>query len=211
MATLKADIDQLVADAALVHDWAHGNATHTTTMGGVPVQSPAKLITDNQIVVNAAAASAAAANSSANSAASSASTATTQAGIATTQAAAANSSANSAASSASTATTQAGIATTQANLATSNGAAQVALATTQAQASVTARIASESARDGSAAAWTAALAANPDLNPAVRMNPSDIEADLTIPSFYNAYSAGPLTIDEGVQVTLNDNSNWSIV
>lgn len=62
------------------------------------------------------------------------------------------------------------------------------------------------------AAWTAALAANPDLNPVVRMNPSTITVDTTIPSGYNAYSAGPLlTIAEGVTVTINDFSHWSII
>ncbi len=67
------------------------------------------------------------------------------------------------------------------------------------------------AADEAQAAWTAALAANPDLNPAVRQNPSTLTADLTIATGYNAYSAGPLTIGEGVSVTLNDNSNWSIL
>ena len=61
------------------------------------------------------------------------------------------------------------------------------------------------------AAWTAALAANPDLNPVVRMNPSTITTDTTIPSYYNAYSAGPVTIGEGVEVTINDNANWTII
>ncbi len=61
------------------------------------------------------------------------------------------------------------------------------------------------------AAWSAALAANPDLNPAFRMNPSTILTDVAVASGYNAVSAGPLTIGEGVTVTLNDNSNWSIV
>ncbi len=61
------------------------------------------------------------------------------------------------------------------------------------------------------AAWTAALAANPDLNPAVRMNPTTFLSDVVIPSGYNAYSAGPLTIGEGVNVTLTDNSQWTII
>lgn len=73
------------------------------------------------------------------------------------------------------------------------------------------KIAAQAAAVSAQAAWTAALAANPDLDPAVRMNPSTLSADLTIPSFYNAYSAGPLTIGESVSVTLNDNSNWSIL
>jgi hypothetical protein len=57
----------------------------------------------------------------------------------------------------------------------------------------------------------AALAANPDLNPAVRQNPSTITTDITIATGYNAYSAGPLTIGENVTVTLNETSNWSIL
>ena len=61
------------------------------------------------------------------------------------------------------------------------------------------------------AAWDAALAANPGINSAVRMNPSTIAADLAVPAGYNAVSAGPLTIGEGVTVTLSENSNWSIV
>ena len=44
--TLKTDIDQLVADAALVHSWANGDANTTVSFNGVPVRSPAKLIGD---------------------------------------------------------------------------------------------------------------------------------------------------------------------
>jgi hypothetical protein len=53
--------------------------------------------------------------------------------------------------------------------------------------------------------------ANLNLNSAVHMNPSTITTDTVIPSFYNAYSAGPLTIGEGVSVTVNDDANWTIV
>ncbi|MFZ4537168.1 hypothetical protein [Propionivibrio sp.] len=45
----------------------------------------------------------------------------------------------------------------------------------------------------------------------VRMNPSTITENLTIPSGYNAASTGPLAIAEGTTVTLNDNSIWSIL
>jgi hypothetical protein len=61
------------------------------------------------------------------------------------------------------------------------------------------------------AAWAAALAANPDLNPAFRMNPSTLTADLTIASGYNALSAGPLTIAEGTTITVLPNARWNIV
>jgi hypothetical protein len=81
-------------------------------------------------------------------------------------------------------------------------AAKIAAQTAQAEAQV--------AGASAEAAWTAALAANPDLNPVVRMNPSTITVDTTIPSFYNAYSAGPLTVGEGVEVTVNDDANWTI-
>lgn len=42
------------------------------------------------------------------------------------------------------------------------------------------------------------------------MNPSKIEADWGIPSGYNAVSAGPIEIAEGVTVTINDHATWSI-
>jgi len=54
-------------------------------------------------------------------------------------------------------------------------------------------------------------ALDPSWSPAVRLNPSTINTALVVPSGYNAASAGPLTIGEGVEVTLNDNSNWSIL
>lgn len=73
------------------------------------------------------------------------------------------------------------------------------------------RIAAQTAAAQAQSAWTAALAADNGLNPAVRMNPSTITNDLTIPTGYNAYSAGPLTIGEGVSATLNDFSEWSIL
>lgn len=72
-------------------------------------------------------------------------------------------------------------------------------------------IAAAAASVAAQAAWTAALAANPDLNPAVRMNPTTLLSDVTVPTGYNAYSAGPLTIGDGVEVTLADNSNWSVL
>ena len=73
------------------------------------------------------------------------------------------------------------------------------------------RIAAQAAATAAQAAWTAALAANPDLNPAWRANPSTIADDVTLAAGYNAVGAGPITIGEGVTVTLADTSHWNIV
>lgn len=44
------------------------------------------------------------------------------------------------------------------------------------------------------------------------MHLATISADAWIvPSGYNALSAGPVTIDDGVTVTISDGSTWSIV
>jgi hypothetical protein len=140
--------------------------------------------------------------------------ATAQAGIATTQAG--------------TATTQAGISTAKAVLTAADAVATAAdrvqtgvdkVAAAASAVSTAAdrvqtgldRTAASGSAASAAAAWTAALAANPDLNPSVRMNPSTIATDFTVASYYNAFSGGPLTIGEGVSVTLNDFSEWSII
>lgn len=46
MGTLKNDIDQLVADAALIHSWTGGDQNTTVSLNGIQVRSPAKLIND---------------------------------------------------------------------------------------------------------------------------------------------------------------------
>ena len=71
--------------------------------------------------------------------------------------------------------------------------------------------AADADRIAAEAAWAAALAANPDLNPQIRMNPSTVAADISIPTGYNAYSSGPLEIGESVTVTVQDNANWNII
>lgn len=48
-------------------------------------------------------------------------------------------------------------------------------------------------------------------NEVVRLNPKTISENLTIPSGYNGTSAGPLTISDGVVVTVADGSAWSVV
>lgn len=53
-----------------------------------------------------------------------------------------------------------------------------------------------------------AQATNPD-SP-IRLNPRKISANFSVPSAYNAASVGPITIQEGVVVTICDNATWSI-
>ena len=78
--TLKTDIDQLAADAVLMHQVVHGDASTTVTTAGGPVRSVAKLIADKDAEINVAASGILA------QATSQATTATTQAGIATAKA-----------------------------------------------------------------------------------------------------------------------------
>lgn len=54
-----------------------------------------------------------------------------------------------------------------------------------------------------------AQATNPDAP--IRLNPRTITADTTISAGYNASSTGPITIADGVTVTISENSSWSIV
>lgn len=150
--TLKTDIDQLAADAAILHDIVHGNSSSTVSTEGGAVKTVAKAVADAEAAI-----------------------------------------------------------VTGAESYLAQCQDETALAAIQAAAAEVSAGDAETARAGAEAAWTAALAANPDLNPAVRMNPSTIAEDLTIPAGYNAYSAGPIAIGEGVEVTLEDNANWSIL
>ena len=45
----------------------------------------------------------------------------------------------------------------------------------------------------------------------IRLNTSTVGSDFTVPSGYNACSAGPLTISDGVSVTVQSFANWSVV
>jgi hypothetical protein len=55
---------------------------------------------------------------------------------------------------------------------------------------------------------TAATMISPD-SP-IRLNPTTVTTDFTVPSGYNAASVGPITIAEGITATVSDNATWSI-
>ena len=84
-------------------------------------------------------------------------------------------------------------------------AAAVAVA---AQSPVTNAAAAAASALAAAAYASTAQATNPD-SP-IRINPRKITADFTIASTYNAASVGPISISEGVTVTVSDNATWSI-
>jgi hypothetical protein len=46
---------------------------------------------------------------------------------------------------------------------------------------------------------------------AIKLNEQTISVDYSIPVGYNGVSAGPITIEDGVVVTVPDGSSWSIV
>jgi peptidoglycan hydrolase CwlO-like protein len=99
--------------------------------------------------------------------------------------------------------------------AVTNATAQVGLAEDQVTlASNHAGAASASAQAAANSAAQAAIyasqaqATNPD-SP-IRLNPSTITADFTVAGGYNATSTGPITIADGVTVTVSDNATWSI-
>ena len=123
--TLKTDIDTLVADAAKVHGWSNGNATHSEPFGSLNVRSPAKLIADKDEQINVAAnglltqATAAATNAAtqATNAANSAASVAAQALTASAQATTATSKAVEAATSAANSTISANASHTSAALA----------------------------------------------------------------------------------------------
>jgi hypothetical protein len=99
--------------------------------------------------------------------------------------------------------------------ATSANAAQADRILAQsAQAAITAQSPAANAAAAAASAAEAAVyasqaqAVSPD-SP-VRLNTRFISADFSIGSDYNASSVGPITILDGVTVTVGDNSTWSI-
>lgn len=83
-----------------------------------------------------------------------------------------------------------------------------ATAAVAAQSPVTNAAAAAASALAAAAYASTAQATNPD-SP-IRINPRKITADFTIASTYNAASVGPISISEGVTVTVSDNATWSI-
>ena len=83
-----------------------------------------------------------------------------------------------------------------------------ATAAVAAQSPVTNAAAAAASALAAAAYASTAQATNPD-SP-IRINPRKITADFTIASTYNAASVGPISISEGVTVTVGDNATWSI-
>jgi len=86
--------------------------------------------------------------------------------------------------------------------------ASATAASISAAGSEAARLAAEAARD-TAESW--AIIANPVAGLPMNLNKSGIDADITIPAGYNAVSAGPITINNGVTVTAANGSSWAIV
>lgn len=96
----------------------------------------------------------------------------------------------------------------------STAATAAATAATAAANSAAVQNAAANAAAAQAAATAAeqyaaqAQATNPD-SP-IRLNPKTITNNLTIPAAYNASSAGPITIADGITVTVSNHSTWSI-
>lgn len=99
-------------------------------------------------------------------------------------------------------------------LANSNAATQAAITATAAANSTAVQNAATNAAAAQASATAAAQyaaqaqATNPD-SP-IRLNPRRVSNNLTIPAAYNAASAGPIAIDDGINVTVSPGANWSI-
>jgi hypothetical protein len=53
-----------------------------------------------------------------------------------------------------------------------------------------------------------AQATNPD-SP-IRINPSRVTANFTLPAGYNGASAGPIAIDDGATVVIGDGATWTV-
>lgn len=70
--------------------------------------------------------------------------------------------------------------------------------------------AADAAVSAAAAAVSAGIAQAVSPDSPVRFNTRKITANLVIGSDYNAASAGPITISDGVTVTVQDNATWVV-
>lgn len=86
--------------------------------------------------------------------------------------------------------------------------AQAAAAAVAAESPVANAAAAAASAAAAAVYASQAQATNPDTP--IRTNPKTIRADFTLGAGYNGESAGPITIADGVTVTLEDGATWSI-
>jgi hypothetical protein len=87
-------------------------------------------------------------------------------------------------------------------------AAMVGLGNVENKSSATIRGEITSANVTTALGFTPYNATNPD-SP-IRINPTRVAANFTLPTGYNGASAGPISIDDGVTVTISNGATWSI-
>lgn len=106
------------------------------------------------------------------------------------------------------ASTAAAIASSAANVQSDRVLCEAARVTVTAQSPVTNAASAAASALAAAAYASTAQATNPD-SP-IRLNPRNITADFTVPSNYNASTAGPITVSPGVGVTVQDGATWSI-
>lgn len=161
------------------------------------------------------------ATSQASSASASASTATSQAGIATTQAGIATTQASNASTSASAAAASAAFAANLVPRTGTTGSAVMPVGTSAQRDGSPANgytrfnttLQSLEVYNSTAAAWVPAGqgATGAVGNPVFYENDKTVTGDYTIAGTKNALSAGPITINTGVTVTVSTGATWSIV
>ena len=65
--------------------------------------------------------------------------------------------------------------------------------------------------DGTSKQWVEFLpSSSQDYSP-VKLNMQTISYNYSIPSGYNGYTSGPVTIANGITVTIPDGSSWSVI
>ena len=131
------------------------------------------------------------------------------ANIAAIQNAATNASnAAASASAAATSASQAAASATNALNSANAASASATQALNSANAASTSAANAATSAAASAAYASMAQATNPDTP--IRLNPRFITAAFTVPAAYNGASVGPISISDGVTVTIQDHATWSI-